>query len=102
VTICRCTAVPRKLAGGSLSAAIKVALKALCFADRQQEGYEITVKVGWVTAYRCLVADVTAYRCMVTPATRRGREAAGAAEFQVSLAGAHFPIPWAAGGAGPQ
>ena len=45
------------------------------------------------------VADVTAYGCMVTPATRRGQEAAGAAEVQVSWAGAHFPIPWAAAGA---
>ena len=104
MTICRCTAVPRKLAWGSLSAAITVALKRFVdVADGQQEGYdEITVKVGRVTAYRCIVADVTAYRCMVTPATRRGQEAARAAEFQVSGAGAHFPIPWSAGGAGPQ
>jgi hypothetical protein len=48
MTICRCTAAPRELAGGSLSTAITVALKRFVdLADGQQEGYdEITVKVG--------------------------------------------------------
>jgi len=48
MTICRCTAAPSELAGGSLAAANTVALtRFVDLADGQQEGHdEITVKVG--------------------------------------------------------